>query len=89
MGNMFKVNTDAIERRINTNVDSILEEIKHNCKEGIRVTEIEVSDFFETRKRVESTLKKLEVRFKRVDMGGMVSYSVGNGKRFGKIKILD
>ncbi len=89
MENMFKVNTDAIERRINTNVDSILEEIKHNCKEGIRVTEIEVSDFFETRKRVESTLKKLEVRFKRVDMGGMVSYSVGNGKRFGKIKILD
>ena len=89
MENMFKVNIDAIERRINTNVDSILEEIKHNCKEGIRVTEIEVSDFFETRKRVESTLKKLEVRFKRVDMGGMVSYSVGNGKRFGKIKILD
>ena len=61
MGNMFKVNTDAIEHRINTNVDSILEEIKHNCKEGIRVTEIEVSNFFETRKRVESTLKKLEV----------------------------
>jgi len=89
MENMFKVNTDAIEHRINTNVNSILEEIKHNCKEGIRVTEIEVSDFFETRKRVESTLKKLEVRFKRVDMGGMVSYSVGNGKRFGKIKILD
>ena len=51
MGNMFKVNTDAIEHRINTNVDSILEEIKHNCKEGIRVTEIEVSNFFETRKR--------------------------------------
>jgi len=89
MENMFKVNTDAIEHRINTNVNSILDEIKHNCKEGIRVTEIEVSNFFETRKRVESTLKELEVGFTRVDMQGVLSYSVGNGKRFGKIKILD
>lgn len=86
---MFSVNTDALEKKINTNVENILQEIQTNCQNGVRVTEIEVDNFFETRKRVETTLKELGVKFVRLDMGGVVSYSVGNGVRFGKIKILD
>jgi PP-loop superfamily ATP-utilizing enzyme len=85
---MFIVNKDVLETKINSNVETILKEIQTNCQNGVNVTEVTSDNFFETRSRINSQLKELGVEFVWLDMGGYVSYSVGNGRRFGKIKIL-
>jgi PP-loop superfamily ATP-utilizing enzyme len=87
---MFIINTDVKEERINNNVEKLLNEISNNCQKGISITRIECEEFFEVRKRIETKLKELGVKCIRLDLGGFVSRSTGpNGRRYGKIKVVN
>lgn len=86
----FKVNQDKLEAKINSNVQSILEDISNNCKEGVAITEYYVDKhiFMEVRKRLEAYLNEKGVNFKRVNIDGYMSVRYGD-ERFAKIKIND
>ena len=87
---MFMVNLDVKEQRINDNAERLLNEISENCQNGISITRIECEEFFEVRKQIENKLKELGVRFIRLDLGGFVSRKTGpNGRRYGKIKVVN
>jgi hypothetical protein len=88
---MFTINLEVKEERINNNVEMFLNQISENCQKGISTTEIECGEFFEVRKRIENQLKELGIKYIRLDLGGgIVSRSTGpNGMRLGKIKVIN
>jgi len=85
---LLQVNQNALETRINTAVEKVIQKISNNAQSGISVTEVtfEKDIFFKCRKQLNEYMKENNVHYGWLDMGGFVSLDYGT-HRFAKFKL--
>jgi hypothetical protein len=77
---LLQVNQDALEARIEKEVETAIQKISDNAKNGIAKTEITFTKdiFFKCRKRLNETMEENNVNYGWMDLGGMMSLDYGN-----------
>ena len=85
---LLQVNQNALEARIEKEVEGAIQKISGNAQNGISVTEItfEKDIFFKCRKKLNEYMKENNVNFGWLDMGGFVSLDYGT-HRLAKFKL--
>lgn len=85
---LLQVNQNALEARIEKEVEGALQKISGNAQNGISVTEItfEKDIFFKCRTKLNEYMKENNVNFGWLDMGGFVSLDYGT-HRLAKFKL--
>jgi hypothetical protein len=85
---LLQVNQNALEARIEKEIEGALQKISGNAQNGISVTEItfEKDIFFKCRRKLNEYMKENNVNFGWLDMGGFVSLDYGT-HRLAKFKL--
>ena len=85
---LLKVNQEALEARIEKEVELTIQEISNNAQSGIDVTEVtwKKDIFFKCRKKLNEIMKENNVHYGWLDMGGFVSLDYGT-HRLAKFKL--
>lgn len=85
---ILKVNKDALEARIEREVESTIQKISDNAQNGIEITEVTWTKdiFFKCRNKLNETMKENNVNYAWLDMGGFVSLDYGT-HRLAKFKL--
>lgn len=85
---LLQVNQNALEARIEKEVEEAIQKISGNAQNGISVTEItfEKDIFFKCRTKLNEYMKENNVKFGWLDMGGFVSLDYGT-HRLAKFKL--
>ena len=86
---LLQVNQNALEARIEKEVELTIQEISNNAQNGISVTEVtfEKDIFFKCRTKLNEIMKENNVNYGWLDMGGgMVSLDYGT-HRLAKFKL--
>lgn len=85
---LLKVNQDALEARIEKEVELTIQEISNNAQSGISVTEVtwKKDIFFKCRRKLNEIMKENNVHYGWLDMGGFVSLDYGT-HRLAKFKL--
>ena len=85
---LLQVNQNALEARIEKEVEGAIQKISGNAQNGISVTEItfEKDIFFKCRRKLNEYMKENNVNFGWLDMGGLVSLDYGT-HRLAKFKL--
>jgi len=85
---LLQVNQNALEERIEKEVEGAIQKISGNAQNGKSVTEItfEKDIFFKCRRKLNEYMKENNVNFGWLDMGGFVSLDYGT-HRLAKFKL--
>ena len=85
---LLQVNQNALEARIEKEVEGAIQKISGNAQNGKSVTEItfEKDIFFKCRTKLNEYMKENNVNFGWLDMGGLVSLDYGT-HRLAKFKL--
>ena len=85
---LLQVNQNALEARIEKEVEGAIQKISGNAQNGISITEItfEKDIFFKCRTKLNEYMKENNVNFGWLDMGGFVSLDYGT-HRLAKFKL--
>jgi len=85
---LLQVNQNALEARIEKEVELTIQEISNNAQNGISVTEVtfEKDIFFKCRTKLNEIMKENNVNYGWLDMGGFVSLDYGT-HRLAKFKL--
>lgn len=85
---LLQVNQNALEARIEREVEGAIQKISGNAQNGKSVTEItfEKDIFFKCRTKLNEYMKENNVNFGWLDMGGFVSLDYGT-HRLAKFKL--
>ena len=85
---LLKVNQEALEARIEKEVELTIQKISNNAQSGISVTEVTWTKdiFFKCRKKLNEIMKENNVHYGWLDMGGFVSLDYGT-HRLAKFKL--
>jgi hypothetical protein len=85
---LLQVNQNALEARIEKEVEGAIQKISGNAQNGISVTEItfEKDIFFKCRTKLNEYMKENNVNYGWLDMGGFVSLDYGT-HRLAKFKL--
>ena len=85
---LLQVNQNALEARIEKEVEGAIQKISGNAQNGKSVTEItfEKDIFFKCRTKLNEYMKENNVNFGWLDMGGFVSLDYGT-HRLAKFKL--
>jgi hypothetical protein len=85
---LLQVNQNALEARIEKEIEGAIQKISGNAQNGISVTEItfEKDIFFKCRRKLNEYMKENNVNFGWLDMGGFVSLDYGT-HRLAKFKL--
>jgi len=85
---LLQVNQNALEARIEKEVEGAIQKISGNAQNGKSVTEITFKKdiFFKCRRKLNEYMKENNVNFGWLDMGGYVSLDYGT-HRLAKFKL--
>lgn len=76
---MIKLNTTALEGRIQSQVDKALNDIKENAEKGIAITNVlfEKENFIACRLKLNEFCEENNIKFGWLDLGGYMSSDYG------------
>jgi hypothetical protein len=87
---MIVLNGNALEQRIQNNVEKAINKIKENAEKGIAITDVlfEKDIFIQCRTKLNEFCKENKVNFSWIDLGGYMSLDYGT-HRLMKFRIKD